>query len=612
MVEILDGWGTDDTHHTIGAFEFSHGGLLHMLEGVAMSTTVETPWGPKRWSGAAGAFELDPKTFELRRFTTPGYGNPWCMTFDPWGQGVVGDGTTAQQHWATGLSGAQIGPRRGLDPIFDNEGMRPVIGNEFLYSRHLPDSVQGQFTYACVINMNGLPLFNVRDDKAGLAGERLKKDGKPYDLIRSKDKNFRPADPQIGPDGALWFGDWCNALIGHMQYSQRDPNRDHVRGRIYRLVAKDRPLLKPVTQYGKSEMELLEQFREYEPRTRYRARRELSGRPADNVFQAVKAWAAKLSPQDAQYDRLITEALWVLQLHHAVDQDLLAKVLSAKDFRARSAGVHYVSDLARLMPNAADLMIAASKDAHPRVRAEASRGLSFIPSEASVDAVMEIAATEQDKWLSYVNEHTIAALQQTWQPLYRSGTLAKKNAKGLEAIEKYLATSGPGIAAERQIKILLEAPEARTQVARNNAYAALEKLPGNAENGKAVFSRVCANCHQISGKGYAFGPEMTLVAGRLNRHDLIESIVEPSAKMDPKYLTELIRTTDDEVLAGFVKEETATEITLALPEGKTRTLKIEDIEERKVAKQSSMPENLGATIAPSEFLDLIEYLTTLK
>lgn len=28
--------------------------------------------------------------------------------------------------------------------------------------------------------------------------------------------------------------------------------------------------------------------------------------------------------------------------------------------------------------------------------------------------------------------------------------------------------------------------------------------------------------------------------------------------------------------------------------------------------QSSMPENLGATIAPSEFLDVIEYLGSLK
>ena len=613
VVEIMDGWGTDDTHHTIGAFEFSHGGLLHMLEGVAMSTTLETPWGPKRWSGAAGSFVFDPKTFEIKRFTTPGYGNPWCMTFDPWGQGVVGDGTNAQQHWATALSGNQIGPRRGLDAIFDNQGMRPALGNEFIFSKHLPDSLQGQFTYACVINMNGMPRFRVRDDGAGFAGERIMNDdGKPSDLIRSTDKNFRPADPQVGPDGALWFGDWCNALIGHMQYSQRDPNRDHVRGRVYRLVAKDRALVKPLIQFGKGEAELLEQLRAYEPRTRYRVRRELEGRPTDKVVAAVKAWVAKLPADDPERERLLTEALWICQTHHVVDNGLIASVLASSDPRARAAAVHTVSDMMRLIPNASDIFIKASTDAHPRVRAEAARALSFVPTEASVDALMNIAATEQDKWLRYIEEHSIGALQQTWEPLYKSGALAGKNPAGLEAIEKYLSTSGPGIAAERQLKVLLAAPEVRQQVARNNAYAALENLRGKAENGKAVFARVCANCHQIDGKGYTFGPELTKVATRLNRHDLIESIVEPSAKMDPKFLTEIIRTTDDEIITGFIMSETKTEITLALPEGKKRTVKIEDIEERKVAKQSSMPENLGGTIAPAEFLDLIEYMTSLK
>src|SRR5690606_27962762 len=109
--------------------------------------------------------------------------------------------------------------RRGMDPIFDNRGMRPVVGSEFLLSRHLPDRVQGQFTYACVINMNGLPRFSVHDDSAGFSGERLMRtiedeQGQrteiPNDLLASTDKNFRPVDPKIGPDGALWFGDWCN------------------------------------------------------------------------------------------------------------------------------------------------------------------------------------------------------------------------------------------------------------------------------------------------------------------------------------------------------------------------------------------------------------------
>ncbi len=614
VVEIMDGWGTDDTHHTIGAFEFSHGGLLHMLEGVAMSTTLETPWGPKRWQGAAGSFVFDPKTFEVSRFTTPGYGNPWCMMFEPWGQGIVGDGTNAQQHWATGLSGNQIGPRRGLNAIFDNQGMRPAIGNELIISRHFPDSMQGQFTYACVINMNGLPRFSFKEDGAAFAGARLMNaDNTPNDLIRSKDKNFRPADPQIGPDGALWFGDWCNALIGHMQYSQRDPNRDHSHGRVYRLVAKDRPFVKPVTQFGKSEIELLEQLREYEPRTRARARNELSARPKDRVTQAVSTWISKIPATDPERERLLCEGVWILQSHHVIDSKLLNQVLHSSEPRARSAAVHVICDLRRLIPNAFDLISSLCDDPSPRVRAEVVRALSYFQSEASVDGILKIAASEQDQWLSYVVEHSIAATQSTWEPLYKSGALAKKNEKGAAAVDAFLATSGPGIAAEKHIKLLLEPPQVAKQVARNNAYAALESLKGNAKNGQAVFARVCANCHRIADKGYQFGPELTNAATKITRHDLIESIVEPSAKMDPKYISTIVRTTDDEVLVGFVTSETDDELVLSLPEGKSKTLnKKEDVADRKVALQSSMPENLGATVAPTEFLDLIEYLTTLK
>src|SRR5204862_5313314 len=127
----------------------------------------------------------------------------------------------------------------------------------------------------------------IHDDGSGYAGSRLKKHGEKNakgqdandDLIASSDKHFRPVDPQIGPDGALWFGDWSNALIGHMQYSQRDPNRDHTHGRLYRLVYKNKPLLTPVTPFGKSERELLDQLSEYEWRTRYRVRAELRSRP---------------------------------------------------------------------------------------------------------------------------------------------------------------------------------------------------------------------------------------------------------------------------------------------------------------------------------------------
>jgi hypothetical protein len=169
-VELSDGWATDDTHHTIGAFEWSPGGLLHMLEGVSLSTAVETPWGPEREQGKAGCYVFDPRTLKLRHFITPGYGNPWCYVFDRWGQGIVGDGTTPQQHWDTPLSGAKYAGRKGLNTVFDGEGMRPNVGTEFIYSRQFPDEWQGHFIWACVINMNGFTTFTIGDDGAGYKG----------------------------------------------------------------------------------------------------------------------------------------------------------------------------------------------------------------------------------------------------------------------------------------------------------------------------------------------------------------------------------------------------------------------------------------------------------
>ncbi|HMO66270.1 MAG TPA: GDSL-type esterase/lipase family protein, partial [Verrucomicrobiota bacterium] len=85
-IPVSDGWAMDDTHHTFGAWEWSPGGLLHGLEGVAMSTTLETPWGPFRNANTPGAYVVDPRSWRVRHFITPGYGNPWCYVYDFWGQ----------------------------------------------------------------------------------------------------------------------------------------------------------------------------------------------------------------------------------------------------------------------------------------------------------------------------------------------------------------------------------------------------------------------------------------------------------------------------------------------------------------------------------------------
>lgn len=619
VVELLDGWATDDTHHVAGKYEYSNGGLLHSLEGISMSTTIETPWGPFRRRDAAGAYVFDPRTLKLSHFVTPGYGNPWCYSFDSWGQGIVGDGTTAQQHWDSPLSGVEVANRRGMDPIFNTQGMRPVVGTEFLLSRQFPDDVQGQFIYACVINMNGMPRFKIHDDSAGFHGDRMMlpestktADGKqlPDDLLVSTDKNFRPVDPQIGPDGALWFGDWCNALIGHMQYSQRDPNRDHQRGRIYRLVNTKNKLLEPVTQNGKSEMELLEQLREYEPRTRYRARRELRDRPKDVVIAAVQKWVAGLDEKDPEYDRLRCEALWAQQSQHAVDEKLLRKVLAAKTPNARAAAMHLVADEREYLPAALELLQAGVHDENPRVRLEAIRGLSFFPTPSAVEAALDVLKLPTDSFIDYTLEHTLAAQEPAWQEAYQSGTLAVGNERAHDFIASYLARRLPGIAAQSVLKKLIN-PESSAKT-RGKAYTELEAMPGDEKNGHAVFTRLCVSCHKVGNTGYTFGPDLSDVGKRLSRHELVESIIEPSKKVEPKYVTTTVVTNDGKSNIGFIISKNKDSITLLMAEGKQATIAADDIDEQLQTNQSSMPENLASTLSPAEFLDVIEFLSTRK
>ncbi len=611
VVHLIDGWATDDTHHTINAWEWNHGGLLHMLEGVSVSTAVETPWGPFRNFGTPGAYVLDPRSLKLRHFVTPGYGNPWCYVFNEWGQGIVGDGTTAAQHWDTPLSGAQYPGRKGLNPVFNTDGLRPVVGTEYLVSRQFPDDVQRQFIYACVINMNGMPRWTIRDDGAGYHGERVRKAGQPFDLIRSTDKHFRPVDPHIGPDGALWFGDWSNALIGHMQYSQRDPNRDHSKGRIYRLVYKDKPLLKPVTQFGKSVPEILEQFREYEWRTRYRARRELHDRPADEVLPAVKSWAARLDPTDKDYDRLRCEALWVQEGHHAVDPELLSQVLAAKTPDARAAATRIVADERDRVPNAFELLKKMAADPHPRVRTEAVRGLSFYPTLEAAEAVLP-AAKDSDYWLRYTAEAALGANEAVWRQAFLTGQFAQHDPAAGKVLTGVLAASKAGSAALPYLRQLLGS-QPKSAEERNKAMQALADMRGNATNGRQVFVRNCTACHRVgNGEGQDYGPNLAGVATRVkSRYKLVESVIDPNAEVDPKYLSTRIDTVDGKTVTGLVVSETKQEVVIF--DGKEKkTIKTDDIDKRTTLKQSSMPEGLAGTMSPAEFLDLIEYLSLQK
>ena len=67
---------------------------------------------------------------------------------------------------------------------------------------------------------------------------------------------------KIGPDGAIWFIDWHNPIIGHLQHAIRDPNRDRTHGRIYRVTYEGRELTKTPQIEGAPITNLLDLLKE--------------------------------------------------------------------------------------------------------------------------------------------------------------------------------------------------------------------------------------------------------------------------------------------------------------------------------------------------------------
>ena len=223
---------------------------------------------------------------------------------------------------------------KSFDLIEQDHKVRPTSGLEFVSSRHFPDEVQGDLLINNTIGFLGMKQHRMLDEGTGYHSNHRQ------DLVWSVgDKNFRPVDMEFAPDGSLYFLDWHNVLIGHMQHNARDPLRDHVHGRVYRITYPGRPLVEPAEIDGASIPVLLDNLKLPEFRSRYRTRRELRGRDAESVLPALQNWVNNLDRNEPRYEHHLLEALWVSWGLDQVDQPLLRRLLESENFHVRAAAV---------------------------------------------------------------------------------------------------------------------------------------------------------------------------------------------------------------------------------------------------------------------------------
>ncbi len=120
----------------------------------------------------------------------------------------------------------------------------------------------------------------------------------------------------------------------------------------------------------------------------------------------------------------------------------------------------------------------------------------------------------------------------------------------------------------------------------------------------------CYRCHCIDGYGTTVGPDLSTIGGAMSRERLVESILQPSKEIAPRYVAWRFVTFDGKVRVGVVVDEGPNStIDLVDAEGKKHTIKRQDVEERTALPTSIMPDNLHVQMTPGEFRDLIAYLT---
>jgi putative heme-binding domain-containing protein len=141
-------------------------------------------------------------------------------------------------------------------------------------------------------------------------------------------------------------------------------------------------------------------------------------------------------------------------------------------------------------------------------------------------------------------------------------------------------------------------------------------LKGDAPRGRQLFLDVvgvqCKNCHKIGDQGKQLGPDLTTIGKKLDRAKLLESILQPSAAIEPQYAAWLVETADGLVHTGLLVRRTDAEVQLKSADGKDISIATTDIERLAPQQKSLMPDLLVQEMTAQQLADLLEFLSQLR
>ncbi|HEY1049032.1 MAG TPA: PVC-type heme-binding CxxCH protein [Prosthecobacter sp.] len=181
------------------------------------------------------------------------------------------------------------------------------------------------------------------------------------------------------------------------------------------------------------------------------------------------------------------------------------------------------------------------------------------------------------------------------------------DANALDAATRARLMKHPKKEVQKLAATLLADSTSATRAAVVEKFKPTLKMTGNPAQGKTMFAQVCISCHKLDGVGLDLGPDLRSVA----QHDaekLLNSILDPSAIIEPGFTAYHCTLKNGEQLYGVVATETSASLTLKMAGNLTRSVLRSDIASLKSTGTSLMPEGLEAALTPQSLADLIAYL----
>ena len=279
----------------------------------------------------------------------------------------------------------------------------------------------------------------------------------------------------------------------------------------------------------------------------------------------AELWLHELIYSQSTSPDLVVESLNLLQQRKSQNmENLLIEAARSRHGKVQKRAFELLAE--RRHPKAVELFSAGFENHEPEVRQRVVELLGDLKTDAADEFLLTLASA---------SEFSIA-----------DGDIS------IELIESLKSRASQNDEIAQQFERSLKLLEPQSDVPEAEWLHCISG--GNAARGEKLFNThlqaQCVRCHRVGKKGSNVGPNLAEIAKKRKPHELLRSIVAPSADIEAKYRSVVVILASGKTVTGLKLKETKSTLTLANAQGKEVAIPVDDIDDTFEQKVSIMPE----------------------